>query len=234
MNPGSKMVHLWPRFLIGLGLVALAALLSWIVPSSAIVIHMAQAAADWTTRNPVLGAVLYLAAGALGKVTPVPGGILLMLSAGFLFGPVAGPALAAIGAGLSALLVAAAGRSLFPGTVERLWGHRLIRYEQALARDGFFYLLALRLIPVIPAWLVNLAPIAVDIRYRVVFLATAIGVMPVSVIVGQLGDSLKDISNLTSLAPGDIMTTRIVLLLSALAMMSLMPIAVRHYWRRDH
>ena len=123
---------------------------------------------------------------------------------------------------------------MYKRQVERLWGHRLIRYEQALARDGFFYLLALRLIPVIPAWLVNLAPIAVDIRYRVVFLATAIGVMPVSVIVGQLGDSLKDISNLTSLAPGDIMTTRIVLLLSALAMMSLMPIAVRHYWRRDH
>ncbi|NQW08591.1 MAG: TVP38/TMEM64 family protein [Alphaproteobacteria bacterium] len=205
--------------------------MTMIAPEPAEVITAAQAVADWITRHPILGAVLYLIIGALGKVTPVPGGILLMLSAGFLFGPVAGPVLAATGAGLSALVVAAVGRNLFPNTVERLWGRRLMRYGQALARDGFFYLLALRLVPVIPAWLVNLVPIAIDIRYRTVFLATVIGVTPVSVIVGRLGGTLKDISDTTTLAPTDIMTTETVLLLSALALISLAPIVARRFQR---
>lgn len=227
MSQESQPIRARPRLLAGLALIALAVLLTFTAPNPVTLIGTAQAAADWIARHPILGAALYLLAGTLGKVTPVPGGIVLMLSAGFLFGPVAGPALAAIGAGLSALLVAAVGRNLFPDTVERLWGERLMRYEEALARDGFLYLLALRLIPVIPAWLVNLAPIAVDIRYRAVFLATAIGVAPVSVIVGRLGDTLNDLGDAARLTPADIVTTETVLLLSALSAMSLLPILVR-------
>lgn len=186
--------------------------------------------AAWVDDNPVAGAAAYVVATALGKITPFPGGIVMMLIGGFLFGPVAGALLAAAGAALCALAVAAAGRRLLSGALRRRWGDRLAPVAQAAGREGLSWLLAMRLVPVLPAWLVNLVPVAVPMPLAGVTVATFVGLLPLSFIVAGLGDGLHEMAAAGTVAPDLLLRPSVILPLLGLAALALTPVAVRR-WR---
>lgn len=186
----------------------------------------------WVSAAPVAGAVVYVAVVAVGKISPVPGGMVLLASGGVLFGGVAGAILGAIGSALSAVLVGAVGRSLFHDAIHRRWGPRLAAVEGPVVEDGFNFILAARLIPVLPASLVNLVPVIFPVPLRAVFLATVIGVLPVSFIMASLGSHLSALTDVESLAGQTILTPGLVLPLVGLAVLALGPVAVKHVRRR--
>src|SRR3546814_5006266 len=82
------------RVLVAAALVALAVAAAVLAPDPAVWLEASRDVTGWTERNRGLGAGLFLAFATLGKVTPVPGGVVVMLTAGYLFGPVTGPVLA--------------------------------------------------------------------------------------------------------------------------------------------
>src|SRR3546814_15181331 len=110
-----------------------------------------------------------------------------MLTAGYLFGPVTGPVLASLGSALAAVGVTMLGRWVFPDTIARIKGSRFARFEAALERDGIAYLAAIRTLTLVPAWVGNLLPVAVDLRMRWEFLATLAGVVPATLCVMGFG-----------------------------------------------
>ena len=207
---------------------AVAAVLS--APSADALIAAARQPVEWIERNPGFGAGLFLVFATLGKVTPVPGGVIVMLTAGFLFGPAVGPALAALGSALAAVGVTAVGRWVFPDTIARLKGSRFAPYEAALTRDGVLYLAAIRILPLVPAWVGNLLPVAVDIPLRWVFLATLIGVAPLSLVLGGIGSHLQDLSDTARLDIGVLLAPETLLPLLGLIGLALLPIAVLRWW----
>lgn len=200
-------------------------------PSPAELLDASRSVMDWIARNPLLGAGLFLTFATLGKVTPIPGGVVVMLTAGYLFGPAVGPVLAAMGSALAAIGVTAIGRWVFPDLVARIKGSRFARYEAALARDGILYLAAIRVLPLVPAWVGNLLPVAVDIRLRWVFLATLIGVAPLSFVLGGVGSRLQDLSEAARLNVGVLLTPETLLPLAGLIVLALLPMAVHRWWR---
>ncbi len=145
---------------------------------------------EWIEANPVAGGVGYVLFAACGMVTPLPSAVFVMLVGGFLFGPVGGGLLAAIGASLAAAAVYLSGRALFAELVERLLANRLRKVQHAVAANPFPCLLALRLVPGMPAWLSNLAPVPLTIPARTILGATFIGILPMCLIVAAVGDSL--------------------------------------------
>lgn len=197
-------------------------------------LHAAQHGIEgWVAAHPLPAALAYVAATALGKVTPFPGGLVMMLAGGFLFGALAGGLLAAAGAAASAGLVALAGRHWLRDAIVGRWGGRLSWIERAAARDGFNYLLALRLLPVVPAWLVNLLPVVAPIPLPRVLLATFLGLLPVSFIVASLGSRLSRLSEgAEALSAQALFQPGILLPLLALAALSLAPVIVRRYRER--
>lgn len=216
-----------PRAAIGVALLVTIAVLALSAPERTALLSASRDLVAWIDRNPVWGAALFLAFATFGKLTPVPGGVPVMLTGGFLLGPWLGPPLAALGSGLSATMVTAVGRFLFPDTVDRLWGERLRRYEEALARDGFLYLLMIRMLPIVPAWISNLLPILVEVRLSTVFLATVIGVLPISFIVGRLGATLQDLTEAATVTPWSIFTAETIGLLLALTALSAVAVVLR-------
>ncbi|MFP4080891.1 MAG: TVP38/TMEM64 family protein, partial [Ectothiorhodospira sp.] len=159
---------------------------------------------------------------------------LLMLTGGYLFGAPLGAVLCALGSGLSAVLVAALGRRLFPYWIHRRWGHRLTGFEKGLAQNGFPLLLALRLFPVVPAWLANLLPVAFPVPLGQVLAATTLGLLPISFLVGRLGAGLADLTQARHLEPADVLTLDLLLPLAGLAVMALIPVFLRQRrHRRD-
>jgi uncharacterized membrane protein YdjX (TVP38/TMEM64 family) len=178
-----------------------------------------------------IGAVLAFILAYAGLVTlSVPVAALLSITSGFLFGPWLGTICAVIGATLGATAVFLAVRTGSAGLVERA-GQRVRRLEAGFREDALSYLLVLRLVPIFPFWLVNLAAGAVGLRLSVYVLATFVGMIPTSLVYASLGNGLGDL-----LAQGHhpdlaiLYQPSVLLPIIGLAMLVLLPVLYKR-WR---
>ena len=140
-----------------------------------------------------IGAVIIFILAYAGLVTlSIPVAALLSITSGLLFGCWLGAVCAVIGATLGATIVFLAVRTGAAGLVERA-GQRVRRLEAGFREDALSYLLVLRLVPIFPFWLVNLAAGAVGLRLPVYVLATFVGMIPTSLVYASLGSGLGDL-----------------------------------------
>lgn len=149
----------------------------------------------------------------------IPGGALLSLVTGFLFGRWVGTALIVVSATLGAVAVFAAARYLFADEArQRLEQSPLAaKILAGFERDAPSYLLFLRLVPAFPFWLVNLAPAFTSVTLRTYALTTAVGIIPGSFVFANLGRSLGQIDSLKGLVSGEVLFS--LALLGALALL---------------
>jgi uncharacterized membrane protein YdjX (TVP38/TMEM64 family) len=158
----------------------------------------------------------------------------MTMTGGLLFGILAGGAMAVAGATLGAVFLFLIARSAFGDPLARRGGAALGKLREELRRDGFSYLLSIRLVPVLPFWLVNLAAAACGMRLRHYVAATLIGIMPMTFVLASIGAGLGDV-----LARGErpnlsiIFSWPILGPLVALAVASLTPVIWRK-WRTSH
>jgi uncharacterized membrane protein YdjX (TVP38/TMEM64 family) len=184
---------------------------------------------DWVGAHPISSGALYLVAYVATVALSLPQAALLTVSGGFLFGVAAGSALTVIGATIGATILLVVLRSAFAQTLDR-HRHRIPKQVQTrLATDGFSYLLAIRLVPLFPFWIVNLATVVVGIRLAVFVPATLLGILPVTVVLSSIGAGVG-----TILAEGHkpdlaavVFSPHILLPLLALAVLSLLPALLR-------
>ena len=183
---------------------------------------------EWVQAHPVGSAGLYLLAYILTAALSLPQAALLTVAGGLLFGTVAGGILTVTGATIGASILLVVVRSAFGQILERN-RHRIpAPVQDRLTRDGFSYLLALRLVPLFPFWLVNLAAAVAGIRLMVFFPATLLGIAPASFVLSSIGAGVGSI-----LAEGRtpdlsvLFSPRVLLPLAGLAVLSLVPVLLR-------
>jgi len=151
----------------------------------------------------------------------IPGGAILSLTMGLLFGRWIGTVITVVSSSIGATLVFLAARFILADAVR----HRLARYPatarilEGFRQDAFNYLLFLRLVPLFPFWLVNLVPAITRIDTRTYFLATLIGVIPGSFVYVNLGQSLGAINSAQ-----DLLSFEVLLSFSLLGLFALLPI----------
>jgi len=189
-----------------------------------------QAVAD----QPVLAALAYVGIYAAAVAVSIPGAVVITVSGGLLFGTVLGTVLAVAGAGIGAVLLFLAARSALGPLLATRAGPLLDRLRPGLERDGFNYVLALRLIPVVPFWLVNLAPALVGMRLAPFALATLIGIIPGAAVFASVGAGIGHVLDAGGTPDlGIILAPPVLLPLLALAALSLMP-ALWKRWKDRH
>ena len=152
----------------------------------------------------------------------LPGSLLLSLTAGFVFGRWVGTALVVVAATLGATLLFLAARYLFADAARRRMGALGERINAGFTANAFSYLLFLRLIPVFPFFIVNLAPAFTSVPLRTFVLATAIGIVPGTFVFTNLGQALGRIDSLQGLISIDLL-----LGLGLLALLALVPVVVQ-------
>ncbi|WP_428493379.1 TVP38/TMEM64 family protein [Rhodopila sp.] len=183
----------------------------------------------WAGAHPVLSAALFVATYIATAALSLPQGALLTVAGGWLFGTLLGCGLTVIGATAGASILLVVVRSAFAETLNRHRGRIPPRLQTRLARDGFSYLLALRLVPLFPFWVVNLAAAVAGTRLRVFAPATLLGIVPASLVLSSIGAGVGGI-----LAQGGtpdlsvLFSARILWPLLGLALLSLAPVL----WRR--
>jgi uncharacterized membrane protein YdjX (TVP38/TMEM64 family) len=135
--------------------------------------------------SPVAFVVTYAVLAALDF-----SGLVLTLVGGVVFGFEPGVVLNTIGANLGASGAYALARMLGKDAVAALLGARFSRIERLAEAGGFLWLLRLRLIPVVPFNLLNLAPGLAGMPWRTFAVATALGIAPGTVIYTFFADAI--------------------------------------------
>ena len=184
--------------------------------------------------HPLAAPAGFVALYALIVAFSIPEAALATVTAGLLFGPWWGGGLAVLGATVGAVLLFLVARTALAGFMARRAQRLLGRIRPGLERDGFSYLLALRLLPIVPFWLVNLGAALCGMRLFPYAAATLIGIIPTTLVFAWIGAGVGEV-----LAVGGrpdlslIFSPAILGPLAALAALSLAPVVWRRLRGRD-
>ncbi len=225
----SRFLRLWPLLLL-----ALALLVAWRLGLTGLLSFPALARdraelLRLVARYPLAAPVIYVVVYAVAVAVSVPGGAVLTAAGGLLFGIVLGGSLAVLGASLGAVALFLIAKSALRPLVLRYAGPLAERLRPGIERDGFSYLLALRLIPAFPFWLVNLAPALLGMRLAPYAAATVLGILPATFVFASIGAGLSALLAAGKMADASlIFSPRVLGPLLGLALLSLLPVL----WRR--
>ena len=135
-------------------------------------------------------------------------------------------AAATTGAGLAFL----AARNLFTDLLRHRAATFFAKLEKGFSENAFFYLLALRLIPVAPFWAVNIVPALTRMPFRQFMGATCLGIIPGTVVYISVGRGFDRVLAAGKTPDLGILTNPEILLpLAGLGALSLLPILVRRW-----
>jgi uncharacterized membrane protein YdjX (TVP38/TMEM64 family) len=126
-------------------------------------------------------------------VVSVPATLILTMICGFLFGILPGALTAVCAATTGAAIVFAIGRGPGADLLRRLGGTLLAGLAEGFRRDAFGYIVILRLLPLFPFWVTNIAPAAFGVKMRVFVLATFLGLLPGAFVYATTGAGIEDV-----------------------------------------
>jgi uncharacterized membrane protein YdjX (TVP38/TMEM64 family) len=191
------------------------------------------ALSQFVQDQSAIAALLFMAIYVVAVAASLPGGAVLSVAGGFLFGTVAGTLYVVIGATLGATGLFLAARSAFGDGLRRRMGTLGNRMAGELADNAFSYLLVLRLVPLFPFWLVNLVPAFAGVRLRTYVLATFLGIIPGSFVFVSIGSGLGAVFDRGETPDLSIIFSRAVLVpLIGLAVLALIPVIYRRWQAR--
>lgn len=165
-----------------------------------------------------------------------PAASILTIFGGFLFGWLIGGIVIAFGATLGAAALFVAARSAFGDFLRsRVGGKRIQALADGFEKDAFGYLLVLRLAPVFPFFLMNIAPALFNVPLRAYVAATFLGILPGTFAYTFLGQGVESVliaaeSAGTSVGVADLVTPQITIAFAALAIVAAIPTIIRK-WR---
>ena len=185
--------------------------------------------ANWLASVSIF-ALLYTVVVALS----LPLALVLTLTGGFLFGPVIGALLSVSSATLGSTVAFLACRTAFGDTLARRAGPTVNSLAEGFRRDAFSYLFTLRILPIAPLLLINIAAGLARVRVGTFMTASFIGMLPGSFVYSFLGSGLGEVFERGDEPNLRIITEpQILLPLIGLAILALLP-AVARFFRKNH
>ncbi|WP_201864235.1 TVP38/TMEM64 family protein [Microvirga soli] len=178
----------------------------------------------------------------------LPASAFLTAIGGYLFGWPLGGITANLAATLGAANIFLIARSSLGRPLLERAGSRIQGLAAGFRKQSFLYLLSLRLIPVVPFWLTNLAAAFFGMRLRPFVLATQLGMLPASFAFALAGSGLDEViakhekqrTACMTLGRSDcaidfnaksLLTPELMTALALLGILALIPIALKQ-WRR--
>jgi uncharacterized membrane protein YdjX (TVP38/TMEM64 family) len=178
-----------------------------------------QAIADYYAANKLATVAAFMALYIVQTALSLPGAAILSLAAGAIFGSLQGTLYAILAATIGATLAFLVTRYLLRDTILKKFGPKLEGLNRELEERGFNYLLFLRLVPLFPFFLINLAAGLTRLPLRTFVLGTAIGIIPGGFVFVNAGASLATINSLR-----DVASPRVLGSFALLGLFALVPV----------
>lgn len=187
----------------------------------------------WINGHFVVATAAFVAVYAAGVIFVPPSGSAMTVAGGFLFGAIAGASCVVVGATIGATLLFLVAKLSLGDFLRERAGPGIRKMEAGFRENELSYMLVLRLVPLFPFWLVNLAPAFLGVRLRTFVIGTFLGIIPGTVVysifgagLGSVFDSNKEISL------KGVVTPEILAGLIGLALLSLVPVVYKRYRAR--
>lgn len=162
----------------------------------------------------------------VSTVLNLPGAAIMSLAIGFIFGRWHGVLLATTAATIGAVLVFWVARYLIADWAR----HRLEKMKSTknimakLDDDAFSYLLFMRAVPLFPFWFVNMVFAFSPINTKQYLIGTYLGMLPVSFVIVNLGQSLSTVNSMAELFNTEVIISFVLIGLLALITTTIMRI----------
>ncbi|MEC4749976.1 TVP38/TMEM64 family protein [Methylomicrobium sp. Wu6] len=162
-------------------------------------------------------AVIYIAVTGLS----LPGATVLTLAGGALFGLWWGTLIVSFASSIGATLAFLAARFLFRDTIKANFGDRLAAIDAGVTKDGAYYLFSLRLVPLFPFFVINLAMGLTAIKTVTFYWVSQIGMLAGTLVYVNAGTQLAKIDSLSGILSPP--------LVGAFALLGLFPLAAKKF-----
>lgn len=180
-------------------------------------------------ENPFSTKALFFLAYVAVTALSLPGATILTLAAGAFFGVLIGSVLVSFASTIGATLAMLAARYLFRDVLQKKYAKRLQTINKGIEDEGGFYLFTLRLIPIIPFFVVNIVMGLTRLKTGIFVLISQLGMLPATIIYVNAGYQIAGID-----AVRDILSFPIIL---SLALLGIFPLVakklIRVYRRSD-
>ena len=143
----------------------------------------------------------------------------MTLGAGAIFGLVKGTIMISFAATIGATLAMLLSRYLFRNFVQRCFPEQIQTINLGIQKDGGFYLFTLRLLPVVPFFLINLAIGLTCLRTSTFYWVSQLGMLPGTLIYINAGSELAKLETLS-----DILSPTLTV---SLVLLGIFPLLVR-------
>ncbi|MCC2098158.1 MAG: TVP38/TMEM64 family protein [Hyphomicrobiales bacterium] len=194
--------------------------------------------------NLPLALLIYAAIYVVSVALSVPGALALTIAGGFLFGGWLNGAITVVAATAGATLVFLAARTSLGETLAKRAGPWMARLRDGFAEDAVSYMLFLRLTPVFPFWLVNLAPALLGVRLGTFVWTTFVGALPGTFAYSLAGAGLDSVAAAQkqaydnciaagregctlTISPQQLVTRELILAFAAIGVVALIPVLVK-------
>ena len=173
----------------------------------------------WRAAQPLQTALIFFAVYVLATALSLPGAVVLTLAGGAIFGLGWGTLLISFASSIGATLAFLASRWLLGDWVQARFGERMAALNAGIAKDGAFYLFTLRLVPVVPFFVINLAMGLTRIRTLTFYAVSQLGMLAGTIVYVNAGTQLARIDSLSGIvSPG---------VLGSLVLLGLFPLVAR-------
>jgi pyruvate/2-oxoglutarate dehydrogenase complex dihydrolipoamide dehydrogenase (E3) component/uncharacterized membrane protein YdjX (TVP38/TMEM64 family) len=140
--------------------------------------------------DPLRAGLLFFAIYTVATGLSLPGAAVLTLIAGAVFGLLWGTVIVSFASTIGATLAFLTSRFLLRDWVQQRFGDKLRPINEGVAREGAFYLFALRLVPVFPFVAINLLMGLTPIRTRTYFWVSQLGMFAGTIVYVYAGTQL--------------------------------------------
>jgi uncharacterized membrane protein YdjX (TVP38/TMEM64 family) len=188
-----------------------------------------QALLDYYAAHKLIMVTGFMAVYIIQTALSLPGAAIMSLAAGAIFGTVMGTVYANIAATIGAVLAFLVTRYLLRDLVMDKFGDRLESMNRELEERGISYLLFLRLVPLFPFFLINLAAGLTRLPLRTFFFGTMIGIIPGGFVFVNAGASLASVDSLSGIA-----SPRVLGSFALLGLFALLPVIYNKITRRKN
>jgi uncharacterized membrane protein YdjX (TVP38/TMEM64 family) len=207
--------------------------------------------AAWTREHFVLALLAYIVIYFVAVAVSFPGASILTILAGLLFGWFVGGLAAIVGATLGAVAIFQIARTSFGDVLAKRAGPFMAKLSDGFAKDSFNYLLFLRLVPLFPFWVINIAPALANVKLRTFAITTFIGIIPGTFAFAFVGAGLDSVITAQQtaraaclatkpaadcpfeLSASSLVTPEILIAFAALGVVALIPVVLKKWKARS-
>ena len=178
--------------------------------------------------NPVmvygLAFLLYVSVTGLS----LPGATILTLTFAWFFGLSRGFVLISFASTSGATLAFLLSRYILREVIQNKFNDRLAGFNKRLEEDGAFYLFTLRLIPVVPFFMINVVMGLTPLRTRTFWWVSQVGMLPGTLVYVYAGANVPDFQTLAKQGAGGILTPQLI---GAFVLLAIFPFIARQIVR---